>query len=132
MNKNTNIIGLIGTSILFLLVVLGVEKKFIQTNFKKEVHPSKKIGYTISASENFNVGDSGVQGVLEQSNILNDFCNPESLTYCAVPKPFKYELDPELMNISRRIWNPTSECNSNQGPMGAGLQSIPQIAMPSD
>ena len=43
MNKNTNIIGFIGTLILFLLVVLGVEKKYINTNFKKEIHPSKKL-----------------------------------------------------------------------------------------
>jgi hypothetical protein len=131
MNKNMNIIGLIGTSILLLLVVLSVEKKYIQTNFKKEIHPSQKIGYAIAASENFNGNIDGIQGILENYNKLNDFCNPESLTFCAKPEPFKYEIDPELLKVPNRIWNP-SKINGNQGPMGAGPIGIPTMALTSN
>ena len=94
-----NIIGLIGTSILFLFVVLSVEKRYIQTNVKIEKHPSERIGYAIAASENFNGNTDDIQGILENYNKLNDFCNPESLTFCAKPEPFKYEIDPELLKV---------------------------------
>jgi hypothetical protein len=127
MNKNINIIGLIGTLILFLLVILSVEKNNIKTNFKIEKHPVEKIGYAITASENFNGNIDGIQGILENSNVLNDFCNPESLTFCAHPKPFKYEVDPELLKVPNRTWNP-SKISGNQGPMGAGPISIPTMA----
>ena len=48
-----------------------------------------------------------------------------------MPKPFKYEIDKEIENSPNRLWNPSGKKNI-QGPMGAGLQAIPQIAMPSD
>ena len=130
MSENMNVIGFIITTILFLMVVLGVEKKYIHTNFKTERYPSENIGYSISASESF-VSDNSVQGQVENLNILSDFCNPKSLTFCAMPKPFKYEIDKEIENSPNRLWNPSSKKNI-QGPMGVGLQAIPQIAMPSD
>ena len=130
MNGNINVIGFIITTILFLMVVIGVEKKYIRTNFKTERYPSERIGYSISASENF-TSDNSVQGAVENVPMLSDFCNPKSLTFCAMPKPFKYEIDKEIDNVPSRFWNP-SKLKNIPGPMGAGLHSIPQIAMPSD
>ena len=131
MNQNTNIIGIIVTVILLLVVVLFTEKKYIKTDFKIEKYPASKIGYMVAESEDFQVNSDCVQGVLENSNMLNDFCNPQSLTFCAKPKPYQYKINPVLFDCSKRMWNPAKK-NSFQGPMGAGLQPIPQIAMPSD
>jgi len=70
-----------------------------------------------------------VLGVLEGNNdVANRFCDPQSLNYCAVPEPHKLNIDPYIMKVVKRMWNPSAP-GRLQGPMGAQPLSVPTIAM---
>ena len=66
----------------------------------------------------------------ENYNKIDEFCSPESLTYCASPDPYTYDIDPVVKNVPLRFWNPS--LIKSVGASGAAPFPIPRIATPGD